>query len=419
MDVPIVKKNSSKITQKSIAIITLVMLVLFFLFLQIKEPLSSRSISHSEIIVSHVQQGDFFLEITGFGELIAKKQRIITAPSKSIVEELYLKAGAKIEKGTVILKLTNLEIEQDLKDAELAYNMSEAQLKKNELEQQSELLRQRSLMVELKSELLGAQLDEDAYGKLAKKGIVSEIKFTKSQLYRSQLQSRVSFEKERFENMKSSHDQNLIAFRKLHQQRKNQVEFQHKMLNSLTVKSSITGIVQSTFVDIGQRVSLGEKLAKLVSDDDLLASLKVPQKRADQISIGDSANIDTRRGIVKGTVSRIVPVVKDGTITVEITLPKSLPLNARPNLKIEGKIISGVIKNTLFVERVSHSREGASSNIFKINHQNNSASITPVKYGLENNKYIQIIRGLNVGDKVIVSDVSQWKKKNIIHLDIR
>ncbi|WKE65630.1 HlyD family efflux transporter periplasmic adaptor subunit [Gallaecimonas kandeliae] len=418
MDIPKVSKSKKKAGSKVLVAVAVVAVALFTAW-QFSRPMASHVVAADAVVTAKVERGDVPLEIKGYGELIPAKQRLLTAPAAAVVEEILLKPGQRVEPGDIILKLANPDLEQEVTNAELAQSQSRAKAKQLEASQANELLQQMSRLESLKGDLEISRLEFEANEELAKKKIVSRLELAKSKMQVKKLEQQISFEKARLEKLRDLQGQARLVQQDLLKQGNTKVTLLKRRFDSMNVKAGISGVIQHLNVELGQSVAVGTELALVGSDRELLASLKVPQRRADQISLGDAAVIDTRRGVVQGKVSRIVPVVDQGSITVEVTLSGKLPRNARPSLVVEGTISSGVLKNVLYVKRPYQAQDSGLDGLYRLDKEDDSAELVSVRYGVETDRFIEVNKGLDEGDVVIISDTQRWKDSDVQRLYIR
>jgi len=182
------------------------------------------------------------------------------------------------------------------------------------------------------------------------------------------------------------------------------------------VRAGIDGVLQLLPVDVGQHVTPGTNLARVADPRKLKAEIKIAETQAKDATIGQKATIDTRNGVVSGHVSRIDPSVQNGTVTVDVAIDQALPPGARPDLSVDGTIEIENLKDVLYVGRPVHGQTGSTVGIFKLEPDGSDASRVNVKLGRSSVNTIEIVEGLKVGDKVILSDMSAWDNFDRIRL---
>ena len=405
------EKKPKQINKRAVCILTIV--VIGILLLSNNSLFDSNaSVEQSNIRISEVKQGNFQVNVSGYGKLKAKYQRLLTSQSQAIVESIQLYPGAKVKKDTVIMILTDPQLEQAVINAKLELARQNAEFNQQVIAHKSEVLEREAQIALLNSDLENAQLKAQAEEKLIDKGIVSLLDFKRSQLNVRQLQQRVTIEKTRQNHLKAMQVERIKISQDLITQYEHNFNMIQTRFNRLKVTAGIDGILQTLPVEIGQSVTPGTQLALVGSDQMLKAQLLVQQNQADQIIIGMSGTIVTSGRSITAKVLRIDPVITDGRVMVELDLIGPLSANARPELTVEGKVHVKEIHNALYVEQPNNVYTDKKSDIYRLNQDSQSAELTTIKFGTLSENQIEVVSGAVLGDKLIVSDMSQWSKTN-------
>ena len=369
---------------------------------------SEPKIQNKTLRIATIKQGDFNVKIDGYGRLRAKHQRLLTSQSQAIVESIQLYPGAIVTKESVILTLSDPRLEQDVVNARLELARQHAQFKEQKISHKSQLLERDAQIAILKSELEIAQLRVEAEQQLIDKGIVSALDFKRTQLNVRQLKQRVQIEYLRQAQLQEMQQERLKISKDLITQFELNFETINNRFTRLTVRAGLDGVLQTLPIEIGQSVMPGTQLATVGSVKQLVAELRVQQNQADQITIGMLAIISTFGENITAKVLRIDPIVTDGRVLVELDLLGELPSNARPDLTVEGQIQVKRIKNTLYVEQPQDAYGFKKKDIFKVTSDNKSALLTTIEFGTLSGNSIEVINGAQVGEKIIISDMTQW-----------
>ena len=370
----------------------------------------------SSLRIGEVKQGDFKVNVAGYGRLKAKYQRLLTSQTQAIVESITLYPGAKVTKDSIIMILSDPQLEQAVVNAKLELARQNAEFNQQVIAHKSQLLEHDAQIALLLSELENAELRAQAEQQLIDKGIVSALDFKRSQLNVRQLKQRVAIERTRQEHLKDMQKERV----KISQDLITQYQLNFKTIKNrferLTVRAGLDGILQTLPVEIGQSLTPGTQLAMVGSDKKLVAQLRVQQNQADQIAIGMSASIQTSGKNITAKVIRIDPVVTDGRVMIELDLTGELPANARPDLTVEGKIHVKEINNALYVEQPNNVYDFKEKNIYRLRSDGQSAQLTTIQFGTLSGNQIEVISGAQRGDQLIVSDMSQWPttQKNLL-----
>ncbi|WP_281560962.1 HlyD family efflux transporter periplasmic adaptor subunit [Thalassomonas sp. RHCl1] len=391
-----------------------VAVLMVWLFVQ---PSSSQKVFKENVTFGEIKKGDLQLQIEGYGVLRSNRQKLVTAYSGGTVEEILLKPGAAVTPESIILTLSNPALEQEVETSRQELEQQQANLRQIQLNNKREFLSERERYAAIEADYEIAKVNRDAQEKLAAQGIVSAINLREAKIEELQLEKRLAILQERIHHLEKVHQEAVVVqgqIIKQHQGRLNALVLQ---LEKLSVKANLAGVLQRMPVELGQNVSAGEQLAVIGSTKDLVAMLQVPQTQISAIKLGQVAVIDTRQDIIKGQVKRIDPAVEEGNVTVEIALLDTLPDSARPELDIDGTIITDVINNTYYIERPVNTREHSTATIFKVNEDKSQAQATQITYGVGTERFIQILSGVNDGDIVILSDMSSYQQHSQLSIN--
>ena len=413
MDIKIPAPNTNK-HNRVVIIALLSIAVVGTSFWSFSQPSGGQKVSRSHIWTDTIKRGDLAIQVEGFGKLKSKEQRLLSAPDNAIVEEILLKPGSLVTKGSIIARLSNPQIAQQVKDANRVLANTKTSYLQLVLNQKREILSQQAQQEQLLSELEIAELKVAAEQKLATKGIVSELTFKRSQLDYRQLSRRITIEKSRLAQLSEVHQKEReIAQDKIAQQAE-QVAVIKERFNKLTVKAGISGVVQALPVELGQSVTLGEQIALVGSVDKLYAMINVSQSDMAQVALEQLVSIDTRAGTVSGVVSRINPVVNQGMIAIEVAITGKLPNNARPELNVDAIIAIGLLTNTTYIKKPVNVAAGMKTRLFRLLANTSQAEQINITFGQESDEFIEIVSKVNTTDTFILSDMSRWQETNKI-----
>jgi len=358
------------------------------------------------------------LEVRGLGSLVPEEILVIPAPTDGRVARRLLLPGSQVTADTVIMELTNPEQEQTTLDAEWQLKAAEAQYNSTKAQLDSTLLDQKAKAATVQSEYTEAQLNADRDVELAKRGLGSELnaKVTHAKAEASATSNEI--EKQRLAVSAASAKAQLEEQQAKVEQMRALYELKKSQLAALQhVRAGADGVLQELSVDVGQRVVAGTPLAKVVQPTHLKAQLKIPETQAKDVLIGQQAAIDTRNGIIPGHVMRVDPSVVEGSVTVDVKLDAPLPQGARPDLSVEGTIEIENLADVIYVGRPAFGQPNSTVGIFKLDEDGKTASRMQVKLGRASVNSVEILSGLQPGDKVILSDMSQWDAFNRIRLE--
>lgn len=372
------------------------------------QPAAGSKVSRENIWTAQVQQGNLPLKVDGFGKLKSKVQRLLTAPTNALVEEIVLRPGALVTPDSIIVRLSNPEVEQEVRDAKRELANRKAQYRQLVIKQQRELLSQKAANADLNSRIELAKVRVEAETALHKRGIVSALDFKRSTTELKQLEQRLTIEQMRIEQLASGHKESLAIQQDKIEQQNEQLAVISDRFERLTVRAGMEGVLQQLPVELGQNVAIGEQVALVGSMKKLMALLQVPQTLVQQLAIGQQVELDTRGGKTTGNVNRIVPIIQQGNVLVEVDITGDLPQNARPELTVDGVIHTGELTDTLYLKKPVGARPGSNMKLFRLTEESHALAAN-IRLGVEAGEFIQIIAGATRGDSFILSDMSRWQ----------
>jgi HlyD family secretion protein len=374
------------------------------------------TVERATVWMDTVQRGPMVREVLGQGTLVPEEIRWLAAKANARVERVLVKPGAQVTPQTVILELSNSDLELQALEADRQLAQGQAELVNLQATLNGQKLAQQSVVASLGSDLADARRRARADDELAKKGFLSELEQGQTLGRATELEGRLEFEKKRLTAQSQGIAAQVAAQRAQVERLRSIAAFRRKEVEELKLRSPVVGVLQELPLQPGQAVAAGALLAKVARPDRLKAEVRVPETQAKDVLIGQKATIDTRNGVVPGHVVRIDPAAQAGTVLVDVTLEGALPPGARPDLNIEGTIEIERLASVLFVGRPALGQPGGTVGLFKLDPDGSSAARTTVKLGASSVKSVEIKAGLKEGDRVILSDMSQWDQVDRIRL---
>lgn len=363
--------------------------------------------SRSVLYYGTVKRGPMVREVRGAGTLIPEEIRWIPATTSGRVERIVLQPGAHVQPGTVILELTNPDLEQSVKSAEMDWKTSLAQLANQKATLVNDRLTRESSIIDFESSYAVALADLQANESLAKDGLVASFMVQTKQANVNQAKNRLELARKQLASAVETATSQLAPAEASVNQKAAEFERLRSQLSDLRVKSTMSGQLQLINVEVGQQVGPGTNLARVSDPTRLKAEIRISETQTKDLAIGQNADIDTRSGHVKGHVSRIDPASSNGTVGVDVTLEGALPPVARPALGVDGTIELERLTSVLFVESPAFGQEQSTISLFKVL-PTREAVRTPVKVGRRSVQFIEVVDGLKEGDTVVLSDMSQY-----------
>jgi multidrug resistance efflux pump len=374
----------------------------------IASPVADHQISRSQLLLSTVKRGDLQVSVDGYGVLRSNKQRLISAESPATVADILLRPGAEVQADSVILQLQDPQLQQELDTATMAVSRQQATVKRGRLANQREVLAEEAVLAELTAQRDAQTLRLTATRDLAARGVIPAIEFQSAELQERQLSERIVLQQKRLQQLKDVANEDLnIATEELNQA-KALLQRLEQRVAKLTVRAGIQGVLQRLPVELGQSVTAGQELALVGSSQDLQALIRVSQSKVEQLRLGQSAVVNTRRETAKAEVSRITPQVQDGTVEVELRFVDAVPASARPELNVDAQILTAELNDVLYLERPVNVQSHTSSPLFRYDQDNQQLHITQLLFGDEAGRYLALQSGATEGETFVVSDMATF-----------
>jgi len=366
------------------------------------------------LYIDTVKRGELVVEVRAPGNLVPIDKKWLSTRSEALVRRVYLLSGAVVKPDTVIVELENPELSNRLSEAELALRVSTAELIQLKEQLANDLMVAKSRLTQSTSEMKRAQLDLEAYRKLAAEGVMSQLEFHRAELNTEQLESRYEIDKQYYESLPRLNEAKLNAKLALHAQATEKVALCQDLVDKLRVTAGVDGVLQKVDVEEGQRLAVGTIIAGVSRLDALKAELRIEEGQAREIAVGQNAVLQINGTTVAGKVSRVSGSVQSGTLAVDVLPDEPLPPGARPDLRVDGTIRIDRLPNVLFVGKPVQLGSTASASLFVVD--GNVAHRKQVRLGKASASTIQVVSGLREGEKVILSDVSAWSGASSIEI---
>ncbi|MGH9727604.1 MAG: efflux RND transporter periplasmic adaptor subunit [Candidatus Acidiferrales bacterium] len=355
-----------------------------------------------------MKRGDMLIQVQGLGTLVPETTRIIPAITEGRVEQRLMLAGTKVKADTVILVLSNPQLQQQYLTAEYQLKSAEAQYKNLKAQLENQLMGFRSTAAGVRSQYHVAQMQADADENMYKQNVGPKINAEKSMVTATELKAQNDLAQKQVETFAASVQEQMAVQQATIDQDRAQEQLYKHQVDQLRVRPGIDGVLQELPVEVGQEVTPGTELAKVAQPSQLKAALQIAETQSRDIQLNQKASIDTHNGIIPGHVIRIDPAVTNGTRTVDVHLDGVLPDGAVPNLSVEGTVLIEKLTNVLYVGRPVHGDADSTIGLFKETDGGKEAVQVNVEIGKVSVSTVQILKGLNVGDTVILSDMSAY-----------
>jgi HlyD family secretion protein len=376
------------------------------------------SVDRGTLVIDTVKRGGMLRQVRGLGTLVPEELRWIPAATEGRVERIVVQPGSTVSPDTIILELSNPELEMQALDAESQLRATEAQYAELKVRLESQHLDQEAAAASVQADYAQARMRADTDQQLADQGLVADLNRKLSRVAADQLENRNRIEQRRLAIAGDSIKAQLAGQQAQVEQKRVLARLRRNQVKAQAVRAGIGGMLQQVPVEVGQRVTPGTILAKVAEQNRLKAVIKVAETQAKDIQIGQPASIDTRNGMVDGRVSRVDPAAQNGTVTVDVALTSELPKGARPDLSVDGTVELERLENILYVGRPAQGGQGPGPvGLFKLEEGGSTATRVTVRLGRTSVSTVEVVGGLKEGDQVILSDTSAYDAVDRIRLN--
>lgn len=377
------------------------------------------SVDKSAVWPDVVKRGSIVIDVRGLGTLVPETIHVISAPVDGTVTQRYFLPGTPVKADTVLMDLTNPQLEQESMDAQYQLKGAKAAYAQTKALLENQLMDKRTLAAGIRSQYQTAELVKQTKEQLFSNGLAPELDVKTAEVQAAELKKQDDLAQKEVETFENSIESQLAVQEATIEQKNALYDLYSSQLNELHIRPGVDGMFQELDVDVGTRVAQGTKLGVVTQPSQLKAQLKIAETQAKDLLIGQKAEVDTHNGIIPGHVIRIDPSVVNGTRTVDVKLDGPLPEGAVPDLSVEGTIVFDRLQNVLYVGRPVHGEQNSTIGLFKVVgpwSDAREADRVQVELGKTSVNYVQILKGLNVGDTVVLSDMSAYDNYDRIEL---
>ena len=364
-----------------------------------------------------VKRGSMSRAVRGMGKLVPEEIRWIQSTVAGLVERKLLEPGASVTPDTVIVELSNPQLERDvitaewdMEAAEKSFAVFQLTLQLNELTQAADMIR-----LESDYELALARYESNLI--LSKDGLVQHLELRQEEVSVEQLANRIELEKQRAVISRESSAAQLVERRTSLEKTRAMYEQRKSQLDALNVKVGYAGILQELPLEIGQNIGVGTNVARLVNPNRLKAELSVSETQAKDIQIGMSVSVDTRNGVTEGVISRIDPAVKGGSVTMDVKFTEELPAGSRPDLSVDGTIVLERLEDVVYMPMPANAQANSQASVFRVSADGKTAERVNARLGRSSVNTVEVLEGLEPGDRIILSDMSAHDGVDLIRLN--
>jgi HlyD family secretion protein len=408
------RKRKRQVAIASAVVVVVAALTVLVLRLKPAAP----TVERGTVWTDSVKRGSMLRQVRGIGSLVPSQESVLQIPSQTeaTIVRIRLLPGSLVKADTVLLDMTNPTVEQEAVDAHLQYKAAEAEYQSQRMKLESDLMAQKAGAATVTADYTQAQLQSQTDKSLYDLGVISGLAYKASKGKADELTIRNNLADQSITSTQKSIDAQLAEQQARVDQMRVLAELKQKQLDALKVRAGIDGVLVELPLRVGEHVTPGTMLAKVVQPNHLMAELKIAETQARDVQIGEPSSVDTHNGLISGTVMRVDPGVQNGTVTVDVKLTGDLPKGARPDLSVDGTIDLERLDNVLYVGRPAFGQENSTISLFKLDGDGRDATRVPVKVGRASVNSIQVVEGLHEGDTVVLSDMSRWDNTDRIRL---
>lgn len=375
-------------------------------------PAAAPSVDGATVWRDTVQFGTMIRQVRGPGTLVPEQMRWITAVTAGRIEQIMALPGTEVGQGEIIMRMSNPDVDMQLLQAQQQLSQARASLAQLRTNLETQELTQRGTVATVRTQYLDARRNYETNQRLFDENpdLVARADLDRSRELMAELELRLQMEEDRLGVMERTSGEQLAAQEEQIDRLNDLVRFNRDRLESMQVNVPVGGVLAALDIPLqeGQWVQSGQNLSRVVVPGRLKAEIRITQTQAQDIVIGQTALIDTRTDTIQGTVTRIDPAVRNGTVTIDVTLPPDLPPSARPDLSVDGNVIIERLDDVTYVGRPTFGQANQRVSIFKLTEDGDFADRVTIQLGASSVNDMQVLEGLNEGDEVILSDMSRW-----------
>jgi HlyD family secretion protein len=373
-------------------------------------------VERSALQVVAVQSGPMVYRVEGLGSMVPEDVRWLAAGTEGRVDEIFLRPGAHVHRDTVILQLSNPDLERQITDAELAMKKSEAELANLRVQLQAQLLNEKAIEAQLASDATQAKLEAERDESLFKNELGTSMNAKISRARADSLATRLQIEKEKLGISEEARQAQLTAKQADVAQMQALYSLRTEQKNALLVRARMDGVLEEVSIGIGQQVGPGTILARVANSARLMARVHVPEAQASSVELNQHAMVTLQDHSYPAKVVHIDPNVQNGTVSIDLKLLGSQPREARTDLSASGSIDVQSIPHATYVQWPLQTKDNAPLSLFKVSNDGKEAHRVTITLGHISNDRVEIAEGLVPGDHIVVSDMSPWRHYKTLQL---
>jgi HlyD family secretion protein len=417
MDVPRTGAKRRKLIRRLAAVLVLAVAVPLVTWGLSRLKPAAPSVDGGTLWTGEVQRGPMVRQVRGLGTLTPEEVLWIPAVHDGRVDRVRLRPGANVRPDTILVELSNPELELEAEDLRWQVRAAEANLRDLRVKLETSQLDLKATLARAESEYVQAKLKSDREEALAKEGLTPDLNVRLARATSEELAKRLEIDKKRLEISASSTEAQLAVQHVQIEKLRAALKLKRSQVAGLRIRAGASGVLQQMQVEVGQRVTPGAVIAKVAQPSKLKAEIRIPETQAKDVMIGQPVQVDTHNGVIAGRVSRIDPAAVSGNVTIDVRLEGALPAGARPDLSVDGVVELERLADVLYVQRPVYGQANSLVGLFRLTPDGKEAHRVQVRIGRVSVQTVEIVKGLNVGDRVVLSDMSAWDGQDRLRLN--
>ncbi|MBE7540878.1 MAG: HlyD family efflux transporter periplasmic adaptor subunit [Bryobacteraceae bacterium] len=417
MDVPRTGAKRRKLIRRLAAILVLAVAIPLVTWGLSRLKPAAPSVEKGTLWTGEVQRGPMVRQVRGLGTLTPEEVLWIPAVHDGRVDRVRLRPGANVSPDTILVELSNPELELEAEDLRWQVRAAEANLRDLRVKLETAQLDLKATLARAESEYVQAKLKSDREEALAKEGLAPDLNVRLARATSEELAKRLAIDTKRLEISASSTEAQLAVQQVQIEKLRAALKLKQSQVAGLRIRAGASGVLQQMQVEVGQRVTPGAVIAKVAQPSKLKAEIRIPETQAKDVMIGQPVQVDTHNGVIAGRVSRIDPAAVSGNVTIDVRLEGALPAGARPDLSVDGVVELERLTDVLYVQRPVYGQANSLVGLFRLTPDGKEAHRVQVRIGRVSVQTVEIVEGLNVGDRVVLSDMSAWDGQDRLRLN--
>jgi HlyD family secretion protein len=417
MDVPRTGAKRRKLIRRLAAVLVLAVAIPLVTWGLSRLKPAAPSVEKGTLWTGEVQRGPMVRQVRGLGTLTPEEVLWIPAVHDGRVDRVRLRPGANVRPDTILVELSNPELELEAEDLRWQVRAAEANLRDLRVKLETAQLDLRATLARAESEYVQAKLKSDREEALAKEGLAPDLNVRLARATSEELAKRLAIDTKRLEISASSTEAQLAVQQVQIEKLRAALKLKQSQVAGLRIRAGASGVLQQMQVEVGQRVTPGAVIAKVAQPSKLKAEIRIPETQAKDVMIGQPVQVDTHNGVIAGRVSRIDPAAVSGNVTIDVRLEGALPAGARPDLSVDGVVELERLTDVLYVQRPVYGQANSLVGLFRLTPDGKEAHRVQVRIGRVSVQTVEIVEGLNVGDRVVLSDMSAWDGQDRLRLN--